>query len=171
MEQIAAGAEVAPQTVYNAFRTKHAVLEAVLDATIAGDTDPTALAERPWLDEIRAAEDGPAALDLLVDGVVAILERTSEVYRVMLHAAAEPEVGRLLQVNHSRRRSDQRGLTEALAAHRRSDMDPEAAADVFYALVNEEVFGFLVLDCGWPVPRFRDWLRSTLSQQLLAPDP
>lgn len=171
IEQIAADAGVSTQTVYNAFRTKHAVLEAVLGATITGDTDPTALADRPWLDEIRTAPDGATALGLVVDGAVAILERTTAVYRVMLHAAAEPEVGRLLDANHLGRRADQRQLTEALSEHLRAGLDLDAAADVFYALVNEDVYGFLALDCGWSRPRFRGWLAATLAHQLLATDP
>lgn len=167
IEQIASESGVAPQTVYNAFRSKHALLAAVLDATIAGDDDPLPVARRPWLDEIRTTANGVDALSLLVDGAVPILERTAAVYRVMREAAAEPEVGPLLAANHRGRRADQFQLVEAMAGHLRTDLEPGEAADITYALVNEDVFTLLTVDCGWSAERFREWLLATLVDQLL----
>jgi hypothetical protein len=55
------------------------------------------------------------------------------------------------------------------AGHLRPGLDVATAADVFYALMNEEVFQFLVTDCGWDVERFRGWATSLISDQLLEP--
>ena len=38
-----------------------------------------------------------------------------------------------------------------------------------YALVNEEVYLLLVIDCGWDLTRFERWLADTLRHQLLDP--
>jgi hypothetical protein len=40
------------------------------------------------------------------------------------------------------------------------------AADVYYGIVNEEVFDLLTGDCGWEVGRFRTWAIELLHQQL-----
>ena len=53
------------------------------------------------------------------------------------------------------------------AGHLRPGLDVDAAADVFYALLNEEVFQLLVTDCGWDVERFRHWATSLMVEQLL----
>ena len=54
------------------------------------------------------------------------------------------------------------------AGHLHPAVDVDTAADVFYGLVNEEVFQFFVGDCGWDVDRFQQWLTAALLDQLLA---
>ena len=49
VEAIAREAAVAPATVYQAFRTKQAILARVLDQAIAGDAEPAALLDRNWV--------------------------------------------------------------------------------------------------------------------------
>ena len=46
-------------------------------------------------------------------------------------------------------------------------MDPDTAADVYYALINEDVFELLTIDCGWDVERFQDWATGLLRHQIL----
>ena len=53
------------------------------------------------------------------------------------------------------------------AGHLRIDLDLDTAADVFYSLVNEEIFHLLVVDCGWDIARFRSWLTGLLVDQLV----
>ena len=48
-----------------------------------------------------------------------------------------------------------------------SDLDIEAAADAVYAILNEEVYQLLVIDCGWTLERFRAWLSDLVRQQLI----
>ena len=63
---------------------------------------------------------------------------------------------------------DQRRLAQLLAdaGHLNPDLDVDAAADVIYALVNEDVFLLLTVDCGWELDRYREWLAAVLEQQL-----
>ena len=169
IESIADAGGVAVQTVYYIFGTKRNVLSAVLDATIAGDAEPVPVLAQTWIERFTAAPDAAAAVDVLVEGVVAILVRTTPVYEVVRRAAADPEVGALLDTTCSNRRADQRRLVELLseAGHLRADLDVDHAADAFYALVNEQVFQLLVVDCGWDVERFGTWLTALLSDQLV----
>ena len=170
IEAVAEAAGVAPQTVYYVFGTKAELLRAVLGASVVGDLEPVAVADRPWVAALAEAGNAVAALDVLVDGSVAILERVAPIYAVLRAAAADPEVGVLLAETRRRRGTDQRRLVEVLAAagHLRDGLDPGTAGDVLYGLVNEDVFLLLTADCGWDVGRFRDWLAGVLRDQLLA---
>ena len=172
IEAVADVAGVAPQTVYYVFGTKRNLLAAVLDASIAGDVEPVAVLERPRFDELGTAGDPASAVERLVEASVAILARASPIYEVIRQAAADPDVGVLLQENRHRRRDDQRRLIEVLgrSGHLRPGLDVDTAADVFYGLLNEEVFLLLTGDCGWEVDRFRRWATSLMRHQLVAPD-
>ena len=157
------------QTVYYLFGTKRNVLSAVLDMTIAGDVEPVPVMDRPWIDRFTAEPNAAGAIGLLAEEAVVIVARTAPIYEVIRTAAADPEVGVLLAHNRRRRRTDQRRLVEMLAdaGHLRPGLDVATASDVFYAVMNEEVFELLVTDCGWDVERFRRWATSLMIQQLL----
>jgi AcrR family transcriptional regulator len=169
IEAVAQQAGVAPQTVYHAFGTKRNLLAAVLDASIAGDVDPVPVLERPWFGTLETDEDAVSAVERLVSASVAIVARAAPVYEVIRRAAADPEVGVLLDDNRRRRRDDQRRLIEILwrAGHLRPDIDVESAADAFYGLMNEEVYQLLTTDCGWDVERFQRWSTSLMLHELV----
>jgi AcrR family transcriptional regulator len=169
IEDVAERAGVAVQTVYYVFGTKPKLLSAVLDASIAGDVEPVPVLERPWVGGLREQHDVGSAMERLVDDSVTILSRTSPLYEVVRRAAADPEVNQLLQETRRRRRADQRALIEILSSARRlrPDLDVDTAADVFYGLINEEVFQLFVRDCGWDVERLKRWATSLMMQQLI----
>jgi AcrR family transcriptional regulator len=172
IEDVAERAAVAVQTVYYVFGTKPKLLSAVLDASIAGDVEPVPVLERSWVGGLRKQHDVGSTMERLVDDSVTILSRTSPLYEVVRRAAADPEVNQLLQETRRRRRSDQRALIEILssAGRLRPDLDVDTAADVFYGLINEEVFQLFVRDCGWDVERLKRWATSLMMQQLIGDD-
>jgi AcrR family transcriptional regulator len=169
VEAVADLAGVAVQTVYYVFGTKRNLLAAVLDASVAGDVEPIAVLERPWVDALGAEQDAASAVTHLVEASVAIVARTSPIYEVVRRSAADPDVGGLLDDNRRRRRDDQRRLIEILwrSGHLHPDLDVDTAADVFYGLLNEEVFQLFVADCGWSVERFQRWATSLMLQQFV----
>ena len=112
IEAIAERAEVANQTVYYVFGTKAEVLTAVLEGSIVGDLDPVALADREWVETLADVEDAAAAVERLVAESVQVLVRVAPIYRVLQHAAADPDVGGLLEETRRRRRLDQRRLID-----------------------------------------------------------
>jgi len=168
IEDVAEHADVAVQTVYYVFGTKPNLLAAVLDASIVGDGEPAPVLERAWVTELQQAQDVTSAVERLVEGSVAILVRATPIYEVVRSAATDPEVSALLDITRTRRRADQRALIGVLAesGHLQSTLDPDIAADVFYGLINEEVFQLLVVDCGWSTTQFRRWATSLMLQQL-----
>lgn len=171
IDSIAESAEVAVQTVYYVFGTKRNLLAAVLEATIVGDAEPVAVAERGWVEAIGAAPDGRAAVELLVNGSVAIVARVAAMYDVVRNAAAEPEIRELLDETRRRRRADQRLLVDQLerSGHLRAGVAAGDAADVVYGLLNEEVFLLLAGDCGWSAERYARWVADTVLTQLADP--
>ncbi|HEX4983406.1 MAG TPA: helix-turn-helix domain-containing protein [Ilumatobacteraceae bacterium] len=171
IEAVADLAGVAVQTIYYVFGTKRNMLAAVLDASVAGDVEPVAVLERPWVDALGTEQDAAAAVRHLVEAGVAVVARASPIYEVVRRAASDPDVGALLDDNRRRRRTDQRRLIEILsnAGHLRPELDVDTAADVFYGLLNEEVFQLFTVDCGWDVERFQRWATSLMLQQLVGP--
>ena len=170
IEAIAARAGVAVPTVYYLFGTKPSLLAAVLDTTVAGPAG-TPIVEQSWVDALGAAPVAEAAMRLLAAHATAVVARAAPIYDVVRRAAAEPEVAALLAESRRARRSDQRRLAELLAqaGHLRPGLDVDAAADVLYGLVNEEVFLLLTADCGWSRQRFEDWLATLLRHELVEP--
>jgi AcrR family transcriptional regulator len=173
IETVAERAGVAVQTVYYVFGTKPNLLAGVLDVTIAGDPAPVGTMQRPWVDDLRAETDPTRAVRRLVDGSVAIVARTSPIYDVLRQAAADPEVNVLLDDIKRRRRHDQRQLVEILSqsGHLDAEVDVDTAADIVYALLNEEVFQLLTRDCRWTLDRFHQWANSLLVHQLIGDNP
>lgn len=172
IEAVAERAGVAVQTVYYVFGTKRNLLAAVLDASIAGDVGPTPVLQRDWVDALRAEQDPTSAVESLLEASVAIVARATPIYEVVRRASADPDVSALLEDNRSRRRRDQRDLIEILgrSGHLRPELDVDTAADVFYGLMNEEVFQLFTRDCGWSTEQFRSWATSLLLHQLIGAD-
>ena len=141
---------------------------AVVDVAIVGDEDGPPLIARAWAEELAQLTDADDAVGHLVRGSVEILARVAPIYEVLCRAATDPDVGRLFASVRANRRSDQQALvhTFAAAGHLRRGLDVDEAADIVYALVNEEVYLMLVGDCGWSLDRLRTWLTETLRQQL-----
>ena len=168
IEGVAAAAGVAVQTVYYAFGNKHTLLAAVLDASIAGDLEPVPMLERPWVSALRRERDAPTAVGTVVRETVRIVARATPVYEVIRRASADPDVGALLERNRQARRVGQRGLLRILAdgGHIAPDIDFDTAADVYYALLNEEVFQLLVNVCGWHEERVVRWATALMVEQL-----
>src|SRR6476659_5573243 len=89
MAELAAAADVAVQTLYLAFGSKAAVLQAVWEA--AGPDRPTA-----WAEALASAEDGPAAVARHVELTTAAVERRHPLDAVLRAVAADPEPAELL---------------------------------------------------------------------------
>jgi AcrR family transcriptional regulator len=169
IDAVAERAGVAVQTIYYAFGTKPHLLAAVLDTTIAGDPEAGPVLEQPWVSGLDEAPDAVVAITYLVGCSTAIVHRTAPIYEVIRRASAEPEVAALLATNRAARRSDQRRLIEIVwhAGGLRPGLDLDTAADTFYAVMNEEVYELLVVDCGWALDRFESWATGLLVRELV----
>ncbi|MGW6916935.1 TetR/AcrR family transcriptional regulator [Kitasatospora sp. NPDC054939] len=175
VEDIARAADVGVQTVYFTFGTKRAVLKEVLDAAIAGDTDPVATLDRGWARELLAEPDPAAQLAQQAAGARGILERAAPVLEVLQAAAAsDPALAELRRTNLEQRHAVQLRFAEALVAKvgaaggsLRDGHDAASAADVALTVLGPEAYTLLVTVRGWEPARWERWAADALVRQLL----
>lgn len=170
MEQIAATAGVAVQTVYYTFRTKGQLLCEVVEVTAAGEEDPTPVIQRPWAQAMLSAPSAQRVLALGVEHGTAIFERAAPLWPAVRAATeADSYVEQYWRNVTAGRRAGQTRIIDRLAelGALRPDLDRQRATDVVVLLIGHQVFSELVQDSGWSVPEYKAWLFRTLVQQLL----
>ncbi len=170
VEAISDLAEVPAATVYRLFASKLGILKALLDASIAGDDQPVPVLERPDVADLFSEPDPTKLLVGFVGFTAAINERTNDVYRVLVSAASsDPAASELLGEIKQQRGTGQRQIARTLARRSalRAGMREREASDLIHALMSPELYGLLVTDRGWTPERYREWLATTLVDQLL----
>lgn len=170
MDAIAGDAGVAVQTVYYVFRTKAALLREVIETAAAGQPDPPAVTQRPWMQRALTEPVGHRALALAVEHGVDIYARVAPLGPT-IHAAAsgDVDIDTYWRSIADTRRAGMGQLIASLADHGqlRPGLDPRRATDILYVINSHETFLGLTRDAGWAVPEFKAWLYETLSHLLL----
>jgi AcrR family transcriptional regulator len=188
MELVAQRAEVAVQTLYFTFHTKSAILEEAVGASITGfeHWDPgleaaaskdlrTAFAQHvAWFPKFVDAKTQAAALAVLVDASLDILERVAPLIVVLDSAAtSDPQVKTAADLGE-RRRVEAFALVAELIAKRgklRRGVSVRRATDVMLTLLSAETYLHLTVRRGWSASACRKWLLEVLTQQLLEENP
>ncbi|MFI6578614.1 TetR/AcrR family transcriptional regulator [Nocardiopsis sp. NPDC050513] len=169
IQSVAAEAGVAAQTVYNAFGTKAAVLKEALDQAVAGDAEPVATLDRPWVRAALAAPDAREQIRLQAAGTASVMERVAPLSEVVRGAAdSDADLRALWRANVDQRRAVQRVFAERLAERGalRPGLSADEAADTALALLSPEVFTLYTVRCGWSADRWRAWAVDALLRQL-----
>jgi AcrR family transcriptional regulator len=170
VEAISERSDVPPATVYRLFSSKLGILKTLLDTSIAGDEQPVAVHKRPDVAALFEEKDPAQLLAGFASVTTAINERTNDVYRVLVSAAAsDPAAAELLGELRQQRDQGQSRIARALARRHKlkAGLRERDAADVVYALMSPELYRLLVGDRGWTPARYQLWLATTLAQQLL----
>ncbi len=165
MAAVAAAAEVSVPTVFTAFGSKVNLLKEAAETLMAGDARPVPMAERPELEHVRAGVSADDVLDRFaalvarraaeVHGIYAVIYRSRDGHREVAEMADQLDAQRL------------RGA-EALARvvlDRLDSTDEELLAEVrdgLWATMSLDWYEAFVVDRGWPVDRYRDWLREAM---------
>jgi AcrR family transcriptional regulator len=171
IEAISLASDVPQATIYRLFSSKHGILKAVLDASIAGDDEPVPIAERPHVRSLLSAADPRDRLAGLAAISVAINARTAPIYAILVGAAgSDPEAAALLEDLTRQRQQGQGPVATALARSGalRPELNAPDAADLIHALASPELYRLLVIDRRWTVDRFQRWLTQALADQLLS---
>lgn len=170
IDEIAAVAGVAVQTIYNAVGSKRDVLVRVLDYAASGDRAPVPVGDiaRERVGRI----DDPRKL---IATVVAVscdnFERTIPVFRVIREAAAiDPKLADVERERHRQRLANFRHPVERLAelGALRPDVTLDRGSALVFVVVHPDQYRFFVDDLGWPRRRFRTWAAAALESGLLA---
>lgn len=167
---IAEEAGVAAQTVYNAFGTKTAVLKEALDQAVAGDTDPVATLDRPWVREALAAEDPRELVRLQVAGTARVMVRVAPLIEVLRSAApSDAGLAALWRTNIDQRRTVCTVFARALADRGalRPHLSPEEAADTLLGLLSPELYTLYTARLGWSPGHWGEWATEAVTRQLL----
>jgi TetR/AcrR family transcriptional regulator of autoinduction and epiphytic fitness len=172
MDQIAAQAGVAVQTLYYTFRTKGQLLCEVVEVTAGGLDASVPPMERSWAQEMLAAASAQRVLALAVEHGVAIYERVAGLWPAVTAAAgSDPYVDQYWQRVAAGRRAGQGQIITRIAelGSLRPGLDHTRATDVVIVLLGHDVYTGLAQVADWPIQEFKAWLFIALVQQLLEP--
>lgn len=172
IEAISERSDVPPATIYRLFSSKLGILKALLDTSIAGDDQGLTLQGRPEVAVLFAEADPEKLLAGFASISVGINTRSSDIYSILLSAAAaDPEAATLL-ANYTKMRDLGQGLiaaTLARAGALRPGVREHDAADIIHALMSPELYRLLVVDRGWSPQGYQRWLARVLADHLLPP--
>lgn len=171
MAMIASEAGVAVQTLYFTFHTKAGLLQETFDRAVLGDGPAVPPPETEWFKAMTASRSLPKALEHLVAGVSAILERVSALRPVFESARGEEGVQEVWQRGERLREAGYRDIIEILSTKRplRSGYDVDRATDVLLLLLGPDTFRSLVQDRQWSVEQWTAWIRALIERELFAP--
>jgi AcrR family transcriptional regulator len=172
LQAIADAASLHVQTIYQAFGSKPAVLEAACELARAGDDDPdTAPSEWPWAQALIAESDPVRLIHRYAAHVRTIAPRAGPLVAEIRNAArSDPELATFLTHIEAGRYLGPSGVVELLVDKTalRHGLDPERAADTMYAVSSYESYELLVTDRNWTPDEYERWLGHTLCRLLLA---
>ena len=167
LEQIAARAGVAVQTVYFHFGNKRTVLKEAVDVAAVGDDEPVALLERSWVDEVRDAPDARRVLELWVAAGREIQTRIAPIMQVVRDAAVtDPESAAQWATNEAERLTAWRLLVGQLDERGALRIPVDEAVDVVCALHSLELHWILTAR-GWTPERWERFVVDALAHALL----
>jgi AcrR family transcriptional regulator len=170
LDQIAANAGVAVQTVYFHYGNKASVLKEIVDVLAVGDDAPVPLLERPWVRRVREEPDGRRALAIWLRHGREIFVRTTPIMRVVRDAAgADPEMASQYETNQRQRYTAQRALVGYLAEKHalRQRLSVDRAADIVFGLVSQETYQLFTVARGWTPQQWERWTLDTLAATIL----
>ena len=172
MAAVADEAGVAVETIYRNFEGKAGLIEAVIEAAVAGDAGraQTAVEDRPAIRSITEEKDPRKKLALYAATQPGIHRRAGRLRRALREAAHadsrleavhqrledQPYIGLLRFAQH---------LQEFGAL--KSGLTVEEARDLLWSINSLAMYELLVVDRGWSTERYEDWITQMMIQSLI----
>ena len=172
VDAISAASGVPIATVYRLFKTKTAILKAVIDTAVVGDDLPVALGERSIVKDAQAADDPRAMTAAFAHVARHVFDNTSALRLVLREAATiDADAATLQESIEEQRRVGQARVARALATKGflAPGMKESEARDIVYALMSIDAYRILRLEQRWSGARYERWLANALYQLLVAP--
>lgn len=169
--EIAASADVAPETVYATFRNKPALLHHAWDVAVGGDDREIELVDRPEMQALFDEPDLTSRFHRFAVLNTAVMRRTARLRLAIQGAAgtdptvadflAEIDRARLAAMTHHARQAARTGQLRV----------PERECrDVFFATTDGTLWRTLVDVQGWTDKRYAAWLGGLWVSALVAPE-
>ncbi len=169
---LARAADVSPQTIYNAFGGKAAVLKAVYDVLLAGDDQPIPMNARPEIVRVLSQDSRPATLRAYAGVSRLIFERVGPLIWVVLAegAGSDTELRDFLATIDRERRIGNTGVVRHIDNRfgLGNGVDLERAVDLVWTLTSADNASRLVHRCGWTPAAYEHWLAEGLIDGLHA---
>jgi len=168
---IAREAGVALQSVYKVGHSKADLLHQVRDLAVAGDDQQVMLLDRPQYVAVRGETNPERQVEMLVELIVTAMERLAPVWVAYREAAAlDPKAAADLVTTHQRRLHTFTDLIGAIPQYRLRQ-SPQASAETAWAVASPDVYLLQRSVLQWEADRYSEWLRRTLTDVLLTPEP
>lgn len=171
MREVAEAAGVSVGTVELGFKTKGALLDAVVDMAIAGDDEPVALLQRSWATSLENVDAGHFLS--VVAGVAAEVAEDVAPLLLALDQAA-PTDTRIATLNDrlaTQRTEIARWIVQGLVrrAALADDLSQDEAVETARLLLDPIVHRQLLIQQGWDRPRLEHFLSRSLNRLLRSP--
>jgi AcrR family transcriptional regulator len=170
LEDVAAKARVAVQTVYFHFTNKRTLLKEAVDVAAVGDDAPIPLLERPFVQQVRDEPDPRRALAIWLATGKEIFVRIAPIMGVVRDAAgADEAMAEQWAINQQQRATAHRALVDLLAEKGalRDGLSAGRATDIVFSLVSPELFLLLTVERGWTVDEWERWITETVGDAVL----
>jgi len=172
IDAIATAAGVGRATVFAAVGGKAALLKAAYDVALVGDDEPVAFPDRPASRRVRAEPDAARMLTGYASILTPVAQRLAPMYEAVRAApSADRAAQKVWDKVRAERRIGARNLVRLVEDRQalRDGLDPDAAADVVFVLIDPGLYQVLVGERGWRPTAYAAWLGETLRAQLLGP--
>ena len=168
---IAQQAGVSVETIYKAFGGKAGVVRALDQRGLTG-RGPVPAYQRS--DQMRAKETDPRAIMREWGVLTAEVASVVSPIRLLIRSAAlvDPEMAELLRANDDERLQRMRDHARFLKkrGHLRKGVKVKEATDVLWTCSSVELYELLVIQRGWSLPRFAQFVAEFMIATLL-PNP
>ena len=166
---IAKEAGVALQSVYNAGKSKAALMHLVVDLAVAGDDEDVMLTERPSYTAIAELPTAEQQVEKCAALIAETMQRLAPVWVAYRQAAAvDPSAAESLEAAH-RRRNETFARMIGMVEQQRLRLSPEEATDTAWAIGSIDVYLLLRSIRGWDHEQYVGWLSRTLVELLVRP--
>lgn len=166
VKEIAERAGVSPESVYGWFGSKAQLLMRWVDVTVVGDEEPVALMDRAWVAEASSEPSPELRLEVAARHWNATTERAAPAMRVWREAvSSDPRLAEEFERGQRRRHDDTAVLVDLILG----DGTPgsEEAIDFLWALLGDQLYTALVIDTGWTLQQYHDWMTAMTRAALM----
>ena len=167
---IADRAGVATDTVYALVGAKAVVFRELVELALSSRAHPVPGAERDYTQRMREEPDSAGKLAIYAVAVADIQRRLAPLFLALREAsAADEQLAAVWREITDRRAANMRLLAADLAAAGglRGDLSLDEIADIIWTMNGSEYYAQLVIDRGWSVERFSEWLCDAWCRLLL----